>query len=155
VVYLNGHWPVFTHEVEDLASFHLFTTQLIGQSESNRPSLWGAAADGQALLPTVSGGRSQRVLPSGGATARASVDAGAGRGSAGALGPRTEPASRFADFQTTRPFCFATARRASPTLSSSNSSCTNGELANPQPLPRGHGHSQEERQIRIPKQIQI
>ena len=29
VVYLNGHLPVFTHEVEDLASFRLFTTQLI------------------------------------------------------------------------------------------------------------------------------
>lgn len=29
VVYLNGHLPVFTHEVGDLASFRLFTTQLI------------------------------------------------------------------------------------------------------------------------------
>ena len=29
VVYFNGHLPVFTHEVEDLASFRLFTTQLI------------------------------------------------------------------------------------------------------------------------------
>lgn len=29
VVYLNGHLAVFTHEVEDLASFRLFTTQLI------------------------------------------------------------------------------------------------------------------------------
>jgi transposase len=29
VVYLNGHLPVFTHRVEDLASFRLFTTQLI------------------------------------------------------------------------------------------------------------------------------
>jgi len=29
VVYLNGHLPVFTHEVSDLASFRLFTTQLI------------------------------------------------------------------------------------------------------------------------------
>jgi transposase-like protein len=29
VVYLNGHLPVFTHEVEDLASFRFFTTQLI------------------------------------------------------------------------------------------------------------------------------
>lgn len=29
VVYLNGHLPVFTHEVDDLASFRLFTTQLI------------------------------------------------------------------------------------------------------------------------------
>lgn len=29
VVYYNGHLPVFTHEVADLASFRLFTTQLI------------------------------------------------------------------------------------------------------------------------------
>ena len=29
VVYFNGHLPVFTHETKDLASFRLFTTQLI------------------------------------------------------------------------------------------------------------------------------
>jgi transposase len=29
VVYFNGHLPVFTHPVEDLASFRFFTTQLI------------------------------------------------------------------------------------------------------------------------------
>jgi hypothetical protein len=29
VVYYNGHLPVFTHGTEDLASFRLFTTQLI------------------------------------------------------------------------------------------------------------------------------
>ncbi len=29
VVYFNGHLPVFTHGVNDLASFRLFTTQLI------------------------------------------------------------------------------------------------------------------------------
>jgi transposase len=29
IVYLNGHLPVFTHTTEDLASFRLFTTQLI------------------------------------------------------------------------------------------------------------------------------
>jgi hypothetical protein len=29
VVYFNGHLPVFTHPAEDLASFRLFTTQLI------------------------------------------------------------------------------------------------------------------------------
>ncbi len=29
VVYFNGHLPVFTHGVEDLASFRLFTSQLI------------------------------------------------------------------------------------------------------------------------------
>lgn len=29
VVYFNGHLPVFTHEVTDVASFRFFTTQLI------------------------------------------------------------------------------------------------------------------------------
>jgi transposase len=29
VVYFNGHLPVFTHAASDLASFRLFTTQLI------------------------------------------------------------------------------------------------------------------------------
>jgi transposase-like protein len=29
VVYFNGHLPVFTHRASDLASFRLFTTQLI------------------------------------------------------------------------------------------------------------------------------
>lgn len=29
VVYFNGHLPVFTHEVADIASFRFFTTQLI------------------------------------------------------------------------------------------------------------------------------
>ena len=29
VVYFNGHLPVFTHAVQDLASFRFFTTQLI------------------------------------------------------------------------------------------------------------------------------
>jgi transposase len=29
VVYVNGHLPVFTHDVADVASFRLFTTQLI------------------------------------------------------------------------------------------------------------------------------
>src|SRR5690349_11782909 len=29
VIYFNGHLPVFSHTSEDLASFRLFTTQLI------------------------------------------------------------------------------------------------------------------------------
>ena len=29
VVYFNGHLPVFTHQVSDVASFRLFTTQLL------------------------------------------------------------------------------------------------------------------------------
>lgn len=38
VVYFNGHLPVFTHATNDLASFRLFTSQLI---------LEGAATQGQ------------------------------------------------------------------------------------------------------------
>ena len=50
VVYFHGHLPVFTHRTEDLASFRLFTTQLI---------LNGTASQGQivrafgVLLSTV------------------------------------------------------------------------------------------------------
>ncbi len=29
VFYFNGHLPVFTHDIADIASFRLFTTQLI------------------------------------------------------------------------------------------------------------------------------
>jgi hypothetical protein len=29
VVYFNGHLPVFTHAVDDLSSFRMFTSQLI------------------------------------------------------------------------------------------------------------------------------
>lgn len=41
VVYVNGHSPVFQHEEKDLASFRLFTSQLIvngtvGQAEISR-----------------------------------------------------------------------------------------------------------------------
>ena len=31
VIYVNGHLPVFQHEEKDLASFRLFTSQLIVQ----------------------------------------------------------------------------------------------------------------------------
>lgn len=40
LVYFNGHLPVFTHEVADVASFRLFTTQLI---------LNGTASQGQIV----------------------------------------------------------------------------------------------------------
>jgi len=40
VVYFHGHLPVFTHRTEDLASFRLFTTQLI---------LNGTASQGQIV----------------------------------------------------------------------------------------------------------
>lgn len=36
VVYFNGHLPVFTHGTKDLASFRLFTTQLIVNGTANQ-----------------------------------------------------------------------------------------------------------------------
>ena len=35
IVYFNGHLPVFTHGVEDLAAFRIFTTQLIVTSTAS------------------------------------------------------------------------------------------------------------------------
>ena len=36
VVYFNGHLPVFTHDIEDLGSFRLFTTQLIANGTATQ-----------------------------------------------------------------------------------------------------------------------
>ena len=36
VVYFNGHLPVFTHAKSDLASFRLFTSQLIVQGSATQ-----------------------------------------------------------------------------------------------------------------------
>lgn len=36
VVYFNGHLPVFTHGKEDLASFRMFTSQLIVQGSATQ-----------------------------------------------------------------------------------------------------------------------
>lgn len=36
VVYFNGHLPVFTHAKADLASFRLFTSQLIAQGSASQ-----------------------------------------------------------------------------------------------------------------------
>jgi hypothetical protein len=36
VVYFNGHLPVFTHRTEDLASFRMFTSQLIVQGSATQ-----------------------------------------------------------------------------------------------------------------------
>ena len=36
VIYYNGHLPVFTHAREDLASFRLFTSQLIVQGSATQ-----------------------------------------------------------------------------------------------------------------------
>src|SRR5688572_10008564 len=50
VIYYNGHLPVFTHTKRDLASFRLFTSQLIVQGSAtqgaHRQSFWGAACGG-------------------------------------------------------------------------------------------------------------
>jgi hypothetical protein len=39
VVYFNGHLPVFTHEVDDLASFRLFTSQLIANGTATQSQI--------------------------------------------------------------------------------------------------------------------
>jgi transposase len=39
VVYFNGHLPVFTHEVADVASFRLFTTQLIVNGSASQSQI--------------------------------------------------------------------------------------------------------------------
>jgi transposase len=36
LVYLNGHLPVFTHEVDDLGSFRFFTSQLIANGTASQ-----------------------------------------------------------------------------------------------------------------------
>jgi hypothetical protein len=57
VYYFNGHLPVFTHAVEDLASFRMFTSQLIAN---------GSASQGQVSrvfgVPLISVKRSCKKL---------------------------------------------------------------------------------------------
>jgi transposase len=48
VVYLNGHLPVFTHQLEDLASFRLFTSQLIVNGTASQSQI--AKAFGVPLI---------------------------------------------------------------------------------------------------------
>lgn len=42
VTYFNGHLPVFTHEANDLASFRLFTTQLIVNASATQGEIVAA-----------------------------------------------------------------------------------------------------------------
>ena len=64
VVYFNGHLPVFSHPVEDLASFRFFTTQLIVN---------GTATQGQIVqafgVPLTTVKRCCRQYREGGASA--------------------------------------------------------------------------------------
>ena len=39
VIYLNGHLPVFTHAVDDLASFRMFTSQLCINGSATQPQI--------------------------------------------------------------------------------------------------------------------
>jgi transposase len=48
VVYFNGHLPVFTHEVDDLASFRFFTSQLIANGTASQSQI--AQAFGVPLI---------------------------------------------------------------------------------------------------------
>jgi len=64
VVYFNGHLPVFTHDAKDLASFRLFTSQLI---------INGTATQGQIVrafgVPLTTVKRSVKKYRLGGAKA--------------------------------------------------------------------------------------
>ena len=42
VFYFNGHLPVFTHPVEDIASFRLFTSQLIANGSASQGQIANA-----------------------------------------------------------------------------------------------------------------
>ena len=48
IVYLNGHLPVFTHEVDDLESFRFFTSQLIANGTASQTQI--ATAFGVPLI---------------------------------------------------------------------------------------------------------
>ncbi len=39
VYYFNGHFPVFTHPVEDIASFRFFTRQLIANGSASQSQI--------------------------------------------------------------------------------------------------------------------
>lgn len=39
VIYLNGHLPVFTHGVDDLGSFRMFTSQLCVNGSATQPQI--------------------------------------------------------------------------------------------------------------------
>jgi len=52
VCYFNGHLPVFIHDKKELATFRLFTSQLVingnAPPSADRSCLWGAAGFSQA-----------------------------------------------------------------------------------------------------------
>ena len=62
VVYFNGHLPVFTHDVGDVGSFRLFTTQLIENGIASQAQI--ARAFG---VPTVTVKRCVKRYRAGGA----------------------------------------------------------------------------------------
>jgi hypothetical protein len=55
VIYYNGHLPVFTHAKNDLASFRLFTSQLIVQGSATQGHEKGSKR-GRSSLFTQCGG---------------------------------------------------------------------------------------------------
>lgn len=57
VVYFNGHLPVFTHPVNDIAAFRLFTSQLIANGSASQSQI--AKAFG---VPLISVKRSCKLL---------------------------------------------------------------------------------------------
>ncbi len=39
MIYFNGHLPVFTHAVDDLASFRMLTSQLCANCSATQPQI--------------------------------------------------------------------------------------------------------------------
>ncbi len=67
VYYFNGHLPVFTHPVDDIASFRFFTSQLIANGSASQSQI--SKAFGVPLITVKQGvqktsrRRCPRVLP--------------------------------------------------------------------------------------------
>lgn len=81
VVYYNGHLPVFTHRTEDLASFRLFTTQLIVNGTATQEQIVRAFGDASASVRSAQNGR------------RGRCGAGSGRLRLGWRRPNCDPAA--------------------------------------------------------------
>ena len=95
IVYFNGHLPVFTHGVEDLAAFRIFTTQLIVTSTASYGQIAKALGVPKANLERVyaplPGFGFERVHQTGRTAGGTSFDPGTVGGGAGLVGRRYGP----------------------------------------------------------------
>ena len=56
VYYFNGHLPVFVHEKRALASFRLFSTQIVINGNATQAQIARASGHGQTLCEALPGG---------------------------------------------------------------------------------------------------